>query len=117
MKKNGLFLLAFLLALPVFYVTAQQGGFTGPGADITTVEQAKKLRDETNVLLKGYIQHSLGNEKYIFSDDTGTITVEIDREVWGTLSVNENDLVEISGEVDRGWNKIEIEVKTIKKSS
>jgi len=91
-----------------------QGGFRGP-SNVTTVAQALTLRDDTPVVMRGNIIRYLGNERYLFSDSTGTITVEIERKVWGSLSVDENDLVEISGEIDRDWNSIEVEVDRIRK--
>jgi len=112
--KESIFLAGFL-AVVIFTANAQQGGFTGPGAEVSTVEQAKTLRDDSPVILRGNILRSLGNEKYLFSDGTGTITIEIERKVWGTLSVDENDRVEISGEIERERRSIEVDVKTIKK--
>ena len=127
MKRKVLFLAVGLLALVTFTVYAQQGGFSGPGsqgvqggfggpsASPTRVAQAMTLRDDSPVILRGKIERFLGNEKYTFSDSTGSMTVEIDRRIWGTLSVNENDTVEISGEIDRERNTVEVEVRSIRK--
>ena len=127
MIKKQIFLLVGLLALFAIAVNAQQSGFTpspeqgaqggfrGPSAGITSVADAKTLRDDTPVILSGRIEHFLGNEKYLFSDKTGTITVEIERKVWRDVTVNEHDLVEISGEIDRDWHRVEVEVKHIRK--
>ena len=124
--KKGLFLMIGLFALAVLTVNAQQGGFRDSQAgqtgtqggfrgqsNVSTVAEALTFRDDTPVILRGNIIRSLGNERYLFSDSTGTITVEIERRVWGSLSIDENDLVEISGEIDRDWNSIEVEVKRI----
>jgi len=74
------------------------------------------LPNDAPVLLQGKILKSLGNEKYLFSDNSETITIEIDDKLWGELSVGENDTVEISGEVDKErFSKVEIEVNGIKK--
>lgn len=111
------FILAFcMMALLVLSVSAQQGGFTGPTAAAVSVAEAKKLRDDSPVVLKGNIVKSLGDEKYEFSDNTGSITLEIDAKVWGTISVSEKDVVEITGEIDRSTPRFtEVDVKTIKK--
>ncbi len=93
----------------------QQGGFSGPGISSSTVQQAKNMKDDSPVVLKGYIIQNLGNEKYLFKDESGTITVEIDHDEWRGLQVTPSDLVEISGEIDKEWNKIEIDVSQIKK--
>jgi len=115
MKK--LVLLSVLLLGFSAIANAQQskGGFTGPGLKPISIQEAKKLRDDTPVLLQGKILQFLGDEKYLFSDKSGTITIEIDDKLWGDLSVNENDTVEIVGEVDKEFTKVEIEVSRIKK--
>lgn len=92
------------------------GGFVGPDvSSVVTVEQVKNLRDDTYVTLQGNIIQSIGDEKYTFKDKTGTITVEIDNEDWNGATVSPEDMVEIKGEVDKGWTKLEIEVDSVKK--
>jgi uncharacterized protein (TIGR00156 family) len=105
--------LAVLLALTGLAVYAQ--GYTGPGLEPVTVAEARSLRDDSPVVLRGRIERFLGDEKYLFSDDSGTITVEIDNGLWTGLSVNENDTVEISGEIDKDIRGVEVEVSGIKK--
>ncbi|MDR0305610.1 MAG: YgiW/YdeI family stress tolerance OB fold protein [Chitinispirillales bacterium] len=95
--------------------SCERGGFTGPSAGAVTVAEAKELVDDTPVILAGAITRSLGNERYTFADNTGTITVEIESKVWGGISISEKDKVEISGEIDRERGKLEIEVKSIRK--
>jgi uncharacterized protein (TIGR00156 family) len=115
MNKKRLVFAAGLLALTFFAAHAQQGGYKGPGAVAITVAEAKNLRDDSPVILRGKIERFLGDEKYLFSDDTGNITIEIDNKVWGTLSVDQNDLVEVTGEIDRDFRAIEVEIRTIRK--
>lgn len=93
------------------------GGFSGPGTDVSiiTIEQAKGLNDEAMVIMRGKIQKKIGDELYLFADDTGTINIEIDDDDWMGLTVGPDDLVEITGEVDKGWTKMEIEVDQIQK--
>jgi uncharacterized protein (TIGR00156 family) len=113
MKGKHLVCLAVLLTLTGLTVYAQ--GYTGPGLDPITVAEAKNLRDDSPVVLRGKIERFLGDERYLFSDGSATITVEIDNRLWSGLSVNQNDTVEISGEVDRDFRGIEIEVNAIRK--
>ena len=113
---KGIALISFVLfAFTTFGLQAQQSGYRGPSAGVVSVAEALSLRDDTPVILRGYILRYLGNERYVFSDSTGSITVEIERRVWGNLSIDENDLVEISGEIDRGRNRIEVEVVSIRR--
>ncbi len=95
---------------------AQQGGYTGP-SDVKTmsVTDALKLGDDTPVILTGKIAKSLGNEKYLFTDATGSVTVEIDNEDWKGVTANENDTLEIRGEVDKDLMSFEIDVDSLRK--
>jgi uncharacterized protein (TIGR00156 family) len=115
MKNKHLVFLGILLSLVSLTVNAQQGGYRGPGAVAITVEEAKNLRDDSPVILQGTIERFLGDEKYTFSDDSGTITIEIDNKIWSGLSVDQYDTVEITGKLDRDFTGIEVEVKTIRK--
>ncbi|MDR1849114.1 MAG: NirD/YgiW/YdeI family stress tolerance protein [Zoogloeaceae bacterium] len=115
MKLKHLICLVGLLAgvgLPVY---AQQGGYTGTPA-VTTVAEAKKLSDDAPVVLRGKIERFLGDEKYLFTDSTGNVIIEIDDDIWGTQKVGSNDVVEISGEMDKELlREIEVDVKAIRK--
>lgn len=94
---------------------ATNGGFAGPTIAPTTVEAAKKMSDESAVVLVGKIEKNLGNEKYTFTDATGSITVEIDHEDWRGQTVSPEDTVEIRGEVDKDFTTIEIDVDYVTK--
>ncbi|MDU2479500.1 MAG: YgiW/YdeI family stress tolerance OB fold protein [Klebsiella sp.] len=87
--------------------TAQAGGFTGPSGAVTTVANAKSLRDDTWVTLRGKL--------YKFQDASGVINVDIDHKRWNGVTVGPQDTVEIQGEVDKDWNSVEIDVKQIRK--
>lgn len=90
------------------------GGFKSGTASVSTVEQVKNLSDDSWVTLKGNIIKQVGKKDYIFKDATGEIEVEIDHKRWRGQVVTPEDLVEITGEVDKDWNKFEVEVKQIK---
>lgn len=94
-----------------------RGGFTGSSAEPTaaTVQQARSMNDDQHVVLRGTIERRLSHDKYTFRDQTGSIEVEIDDDVWKGLSVGQHDRVEIFGEVDRHRNSVDIEVKRIQK--
>ena len=91
------------------------GGYTGPSAAAMTVAEAKKLSDDTPVVLVGKIEKSLGGEKYLFTDNTGSVTVEIDNDDWRGLNVSDKDTVEIRGEVDKEFMNLEISVDSVSK--
>lgn len=112
MKNLSLLIAAFSC---LGMATAVQAGFTGPSsAEKTTVSQVKEMPDESVVILQGFIESSLGDEKYMFKDETGSIKVEIDDEDWNGLDVGPNDKIQIQGEVDTHLIKpTEIEVDSI----
>lgn len=93
----------------------QKAGFTGPGPDLVTVQQALTMGDDAIVSLRGNIAKSLGDEHYLFQDATGSIEVEIDDDDWRGQQVGPEDTVLITGEVDRGWSKITIDVDRLVK--
>jgi uncharacterized protein (TIGR00156 family) len=92
-----------------------QEGYRGPGVNAVTVETAKGMRDDTPVTLRGRLEQFLGDERYLFTDDTGSIVVEIENRLWRGISVDQNDTVEITGEIDKNFTRIEVEVSSIKK--
>ena len=95
--------------------TAQAGGFTGPSGAVTTVANAKSLRDDTWVTLRGKITERISDDLYKFQDASGVINVDIDHKRWSGVTVGPQDTVEIQGEVDKDWNSVEIDVKQIRK--
>ena len=75
-----------------------------------TVSQARGFRDGTYVRISGTIESMISHEWYTFSDHSGSISVEIENEVWARAGMspltdeNEEDLpakFEIVGEVDK----------------
>ena len=96
-----------------FQGQANMGGFQGPGLQPSSVAEALKLNDDTPVVLVGQIEKSLGGEKYLFKDATGSVTVEIDNEDWRGVNVTPKDTIVIQGEVDKDFFKTEIDVDSV----
>ena len=90
------------------------GGFIGPST-VVTVQQAKTMKDDEKVTLKGTIESHTGGDKYIFKDASGTIGVEIDDRQWEGQTISATDRVEIFGEIDKDSNSVEVNVKRIRK--
>jgi len=120
MKKLGI-ISALLLCLALNSPNAQAvntqmgGGFSGPGLAVSTVAKAKTLPDNSAVVLRGNIEKSLGNEKYLFKDSTGTITVEIDNDKWGGINATPADKIEINGEIEKEWGSVKVDVASVRK--
>ena len=96
-------------------LAAERGGFSGPGPALVTVKQALEMPDDAKVTLKGKIVKSLGDDSYVFQDATGTIEVEIDHDVWRGQNITPEDVVVITGEMDKDWNHKAIDVSSLTK--
>lgn len=114
MKKT---ITAAAIALTAFTGTAfadQHGGFKGPDrTEQVTVAQALELGDDSQVRLTGQITESLGDEKYRFQDDSGTMTVEIDNAEWRGIEATPDTRLTLWGELDKDWNETELDVERI----
>ena len=100
---------------PSSTTTTQAGGFVGPNGTVTTASNAKTMRDDTWVTLRGNIIERVSDDLYIFKDASGTVNVDIDHKRWNGQTITPQDVVEIQGEVDKDWNSVEIDVKQIRK--
>lgn len=129
-KVFGIVFLMCLLALPGLAFADKtkntSGGFLGPAVQdgpgyagpvaTMTVKEALELRDDARVILQGNIVQYLGKDNYMFTDKTGSVTIEIDDDFdWEGQSVGPDDTVIIFGKVDRDFKDFEIEVKRLVK--
>lgn len=98
-KKKVLAAAILAGAVTVLPVQAQ---ITGPSdRNAATVEAIMaQPKDDQDVVLQGRLLRKAGDEKYIFADGTGEITVEIDDDEMPRDPVDENTMVELRGEVD-----------------
>ncbi|MBJ8443357.1 NirD/YgiW/YdeI family stress tolerance protein [Acinetobacter bereziniae] len=83
---------------------------------LTTVKNALILKDDTKVQLRGNVVKAIGDEKYQFRDNTGTITVDIDDELWQGKPIAPNTTVTLIGEVDIDYKptkRVEIDVDAV----
>lgn len=126
MKKLALASLITLIALPALAQSGggfndpnaphvqQKGGFSGDNTPLSTVKDAKTMKDDQWVILEGYIDKRTGDEKYIFRDATGTLIADIDDDRWKGQNVTPKNKVRLEGEIDKDWNSEKIDVKRIK---
>ena len=114
MKKYAMFFFCCFVILFVATIVFAQG-FNGQPQAIT-VSQINTVPNKTYVTLTGNITQAIGREYYTFRDSTGEITIEIERKVWGGITVGPSDRVEITAEVEiKRGGRIEVEAKMIKK--
>ncbi|MDI9223153.1 YgiW/YdeI family stress tolerance OB fold protein [Pantoea sp. EA-12] len=129
MKKSAAILaIVMLAATPV--LAAQQGGFVDPNApktqvhaggfqadntSVVTVKQAEEMKDDSWITVRGNLDKQIGDEDYLFRDSSGTMKVEIDHKRWHGQTITPKDQVELTGELDKDFNSIELDVKQVRK--
>ncbi len=108
-KLTGIIALSCLFSFPTF-----AGGYSGPGSMmVNSVADALKVKDDTRVELTGYLVKSLGDEEYLFRDNSGDVKVEIDDDLWHGITVSDSTKVTLIGEVDKDIFGTEIDVEQI----
>ncbi|MBX3666059.1 MAG: NirD/YgiW/YdeI family stress tolerance protein [Burkholderiales bacterium] len=110
-------LLAFLL-LPALVIGTAQAQYTGPGAAPVPGSVAEVLKnpvDDRKVLLRGKLLKQVSGDKYLFSDGTGEIRVEIDDNLLRGIRISETSVIEIYGEIEKNFMRApEIDVERIR---
>ncbi|SPT70715.1 YgiW/YdeI family stress tolerance OB fold protein [Anaerobiospirillum thomasii] len=90
--------------------TAPQGFSAAAATNMTVANVIANGTDEMDVTMRGRITKMLGQDKFIFEDETGTIVVELDDDKdWS--HIQKDQLIDIHGEVDRDANSIKVDVK------
>ena len=91
--------------------------YTGPGSQMEMTPLQSILDnpvDDQQVRLRGNLIQQLSQEKYVFSDGSKQIIVDIDEDDMPAVPVDATTVVEIVGEVDKDFmREIEIDVDSI----
>ncbi|MHA7600782.1 YgiW/YdeI family stress tolerance OB fold protein [Alicycliphilus sp. T452] len=91
--------------------------YTGPSAEPvarTVREVLAQPRDGRPAHLRGHLLRQIGPEKYLFSDGTGEVRVEIDDALFLGRPVDQRTAVELRGEVDSDFlEAVEVEVDSL----
>ena len=122
MKK---FALAAILALSTTSAfagfngnTTPNGGFQSGTQSAISVKQALQAADNSMNTLEGNITQQIDDDEFWFTDGTGQIRVEIERQVWNGLNVGPNDKIRIFGKLDNEvFDRAELEVLRIEKAN
>ncbi len=114
--KSSLVVLATVIATSIpATVYAQYVGPSTLNTPLSVAEILKKPVDDQDVVLSGFITQKVGKEKYMFSDGTGEIRVEIEAEDFPAQKIDAKTRVEIRGEVETDFlQSPEIDVKRIR---
>ena len=117
MSNNKFIAIVFSGLVSLGTATITQAQYIGPSAQKSLESVSEILKnpiDGQRVVLRGYLVKQVGVEKYLFSDNTGEIRVEIDAEGFRGLTVDEKTRVELIGEVEKDFlHSPEIDVDVI----
>lgn len=104
-----------LILLAGLFTGSAMAAYNGPSETgmVSNAKTASQANDGVKAHLSGKIIKSLGDEKYVFQDGTGEITVDIDDELVRNLNFDEQTPIVIVGEVDNDWNSQEVDVDMI----
>ncbi|MGL4754934.1 MAG: YgiW/YdeI family stress tolerance OB fold protein [Aeromonadaceae bacterium] len=110
------FMKKVVLCISLFPLLPLDAAFTGDVIERhVQISKALKLPDDSYVTLHGFITKHLSDDSYLFMDSSGSITVEIEHDIWRGLDVSPLDHVRIRGKIDKNWNRPEVEVDYIEK--
>lgn len=102
---------------PVSYPANQgfQGGGVPSANTVSTIKDVMNMYDDQIAVIKGTIKSRISDDKYLFSDATGEMVVEIDYKYWAGIQVTEKDVLELTGKVDREYSGVTLDVFMVKK--
>lgn len=110
-------IVAVIVAAGLLLGAAARAQYTGPSAapELRQVAAAlKEGRDNQRVRLQGVLVRHLRADKYLFSDGSGEIRVEIEHGLFPRVPVDAQTRVEIVGEVEKDFlESPEIDVERI----
>lgn len=118
MKKTASLCLwvATLLTTGLTYAGVDHQLIQSAEKNIVTVAQAKKLSDETPVLLNGTLLKHVNQDYYEFQDRSGIILLDLDDDLLRDANVKIGDPIRIWGEIDtHRYKPTDIEVEKIEK--
>ncbi|AUI66999.1 MULTISPECIES: YgiW/YdeI family stress tolerance OB fold protein [Glaesserella] len=93
----------------------RHGGYMNSNQAVSKVTEVSSMNDDQYVVLQGKIVKQVGKEDFLFRDASGEINVEIERKAWVGQEITPNNEVKLYGEVDKSWNKTDIEVHRVEK--
>lgn len=94
-----------LAAVSIFsFASVASAQYVGPSSQTaprSVADIVKNPVDDQAVVLRGFILRKVGNEKYIFSDGTAEIRVDIDNKLFPLEKIDDKVKVELRGEVEK----------------
>ncbi|MBR1840545.1 MAG: NirD/YgiW/YdeI family stress tolerance protein [Alphaproteobacteria bacterium] len=80
---------------------------------ISKVSSVQNMPDDSMVYLQGYITQNLGDEMYVFQDDSGTMNIEIDDDLMTGNTIAPTTVVWVAAEVNKDGDVTSLEAEEI----
>ena len=80
---------------------------------LSKVSAVQNMPDDSMVYIQGYITQNLGDEMYVFQDDTGTMNIEIDDDLMAGNTTSPTTVVWIAAEVNKEGDITSLEAEEI----
>ena len=96
--------LTFAAASILSFASVASAQYVGPSlqtAPRSVADIVKNPVGDQAVVLRGFLLRKVGNEKYIFSDGTAEIRVDIDTKLFPLEKIDDKVKVELRGEVEK----------------
>ena len=98
--------LTFAAASILSFASVASAQYVGPSSQTaprSVADIVKNPIDDQAVVLRGFLLRKVGNEKYIFSDGTAEIRVDIDTKLFPLEKIDDKVKVELRGEVEKAF--------------
>ncbi len=113
MKQKILYTLALVCGLLAFGNVNAADSAKTVTKPVTHVANASNMPEDTIIYIQGNLTQSLGDEMYIFTDDSGNITVEIDDSLMNGQTFTPNMAVIITASIDKEGNVTSLDAEEI----
>lgn len=80
---------------------------------VSKVSEINSMDDDAVVYIQGYIIQNLGDENYVFQDDTGSINIEIDDDLISENTIAPETVVWIAATVDKDGDITSLEAEEL----
>ena len=102
-----------LLSSTVYAGMASSDDHSSDAKPISKISAVQNMPDDSMVYIQGYITQNLGNEMYVFQDDTGSMNIEIDDELMAGNATSPTTVVWIAAEVNKEGDITSLEAEEI----
>ena len=102
-----------LLSGAAFAGTQSADTHSAAAKPLSKISAVQNMPDDSMVYIQGVITQNLGDEMYVFQDDTGAMNIEIDDDLMAGNTVSPTTVVWIAAEVNKEGDITSLEAEEI----